>query len=311
MPTRKEVSKIKQDFIEKRNAAIQSKINQLQEEIYNNLIPDFLAMAKLQEIKKESNKSNLAQLNRLEAQLKKGMTNGFPDVMRETVKASRAMGDLNQMYFSTLVDSDRLDEIRDKTDRIVNRRLGIDDNGKILKDGFVDKTLRTNRVQREFIKEVKRLVSTNTDIQSMQKQLKAFIVGNENNAGLVNRYYRTFATDILNNIDRGNSLIYANELDLNYGYYSGGLIKSSRSFCIKNNGKIFSRQQMESWKNDPFIKKMYGDKIDDYDPLITPGGYGCLHSIDWVTNELAQGHIREQNARAAERNKKFKEKNGL
>jgi hypothetical protein len=311
MPTRKEVSKLKQDWVQKRDAAIQSKINKLQEEIYNNLIPDFLAMAKLEEIRKQANKSNIAELNRLEAKIKKGMTNGFPEVMRETVKASRSLGDLNLMYFSTLMDSNRLDEIKTKSDKIINRRLGINEDGKILKDGFVDKTLRTDKVQREFISEVKRMISSNADTQALQGRLKTLILGSPERDGIIRRYYRTFATNILNNIDRSNNLVYANELDLDYGYYSGGLIQTSRSFCIDKNGKIFSRAQMEKWKDDPFIKKMYGKKINEYDPFTMVGGHGCLHVIDWVTNDLAKGRIREQNSRASERNKKFKERYGL
>lgn len=311
MPTRREASKIKADWIEKRDAAIRSRINQLQEEIFNKLIPDFIAMARLEEIRKQSNKSNMAELARLEAIIKKSMANGFPEVMRETVRAARQVGDLNQMYFSTLMESDRLDEIRDKTTKIINKRLGIDENGKILKDGFVDKTLRTDKVQKEFISEVKRMIATNADMQSLQGRLKTLILGSAEREGIINRYYNTFATNILNNIDRSNSVVYANELDLNYFYYAGGLIKTSRSFCINKNGKIFTREQAEKWKDDPFIVKMYGKKIKDYDPYTEMGGYGCLHTPDWITDELAKGNIREQNAKANDRNQKFKERHGL
>lgn len=311
MPTRKELSKIKQDWIKKRNEAINSKINLLQENIYDTVIPDFLALAKAEEVRRQSNKSSVAELNSLERQIRKGMMNGFPDVMKETVRASRALGDMNLMYYSTLVESDRLDEIRDKTKKIVDKRLGLDEDGKLKKDGFVDKTIKDTKVQKEFIKEVKRIIDSNGDTQMLMNRLKTLILGGPERNGIVHQYYNTFANNILNTIDRNNSNIFADELGLNHFYYGGGLIKSSRSFCLEKNGKIFTREQAEKWKSSPFIIKMYGKKIGLYDPLEEMGGYGCLHTPDWITEELAKGNTRDQNAKAKERNQNFKNRHGL
>lgn len=311
MPTPKEVSKIKQDWIAKRKAVIDSKLNQVQEEIYNGVIADFLALAKQEEIRNQSSKLSVAQLNLLERQVKKGMLNGFPDAMKETIKASRALGDLNLMYFSTLVDSNRLDDLKDKNQRIIDKRLGVDENGKLIKDGFTDKTIKSDKVQKEFITEVRRILGQNGDVQMLQARLKTLILGGPERGGLVQRYYNTFATNILNTIDRNNNNFYADELALTYFYYGGGLIKTSRSFCVERNGKIFSREQAEKWRDTPFIRKMYGKKISDYDPLTMMGGPGCLHAADWITDELAKGNIREQNKIAATRNDNFKNRNGL
>ncbi len=314
MATRKEVSKIKQDWIKKRNDAINSKINLLEENIYDSLIPDFLAYAKSEEIRKQSNKSNVEELNKLERAIKKGFVNGFPDVMRETMKASKALGDLNLMYFSTLMESNRLDEIHEKTNKIIDKRLGLDENGKIKPNGFIDKTIKDTTVQKEFIREVKRIVGSNGDTQMLQNRLKTLVLSSPERNGLVQQYYNSFANNILNTIDRSNSNIYAEELELEHFYFGGGLIKSSRKFCIFCNGKIFTRDLSDKWRDK--LGKPDGPAWDEsrdgkYIPLEHMGGHGCLHTPDWITPELAKGNTREQNATATERNDKFKERHGL
>ena len=305
MPTRKEVSKVKAQSIVNRKEAIDSKIASLQGTIYETILPDFLAIVK------KNKDISVTELNRLVASLKSEFNKTFPSIMKDTVRASQSVGDLNLMYFSTLVESNRLDEIKNKTESIINKKLGIDSNGKLIAGGFIDKSIAVDSVQKEFVSSVKNLISTNSDSQQIQQKLKQIIVGTEEENGLIKRYYNTFAKDILNTIDRNNGVIYANELDLQHFYYFGGLIKTSRSFCLSKNGKIFSRQQAEKWKESEFIKKMYGKKISEYDPLTSMGGYGCLHTPDWITSELAKQNAKEQNAKAMERNQNFKDKNNL
>ena len=135
------------------------------------------------------------------------------------------------------------------------------------------------------------------------------MIGADLNGGFINQYYKGFAGTLLNDIDRNNNLIYADKLQLNYFYYSGGLILSSRPFCLDKNGKIFHRDQADKWKEDKRIIKMYGKDIKNYVPLRDFGGPNCLHGADFVTDDMAIGNIREQNAKASARNQKFKENN--
>lgn len=53
---------------------------------------------------------------------------------------------------------------------------------------------------------------------------------------------------------------------------------------------------------------MYGKNINDYEPLINMGGYGCRHTPDWITEDIAKELKSENNAKAKERNDKFKSK---
>ena len=305
MPTYKEVSKIKSDFILKREDAIKNTLATLQGNLYDKLFADFVKIATNKAAGKE------VDINKLQIQFKRFYNLGFPEVMKQTLSAARSLSDLNQMYFSTLLESDRLDEIHNKTKSLVEKRLGIDENGKLKKGGFTDKILENQRVQKLFVKEVKTILGGNPDIGLMQEKLKNFIIGNKNSTGILESHYRNYAQNILTGIDRSNSVVYADELGLQSFYYGGGLIKTSRKMCLKNNGKIFTRAQAEKWRDLPEIRDMYGDNIADYDPLVDMGGFGCRHTPDWITQDIANKLKGENNAKAKEKNDAFKERNDL
>lgn len=305
MPTYKEVSKIKSDFILKKENAIKGTLNNQQENLFDKLLKEF--------IKQANDKINGKETStyQLQNQFNKFYRENFNDVLKQNIAYSSSLTDLNQMYFSTLMDSNRLDEIHNKTKILVDKQLGIDINGKLKQGGFTDKILGNQQSQKNFIKEVNKILVGNPDINLMQNKLKEFIIGSKNNTGILESHYRNFSQDILTGIDRSNSLVYANELDLQSFYYGGGLLTSSRSFCISKNGKIFSRAEAEKWKDSTFITSMYGKNITDYEPLINMGGPGCKHTPDWITQDIAKELKGENNIKAKEKNEAFKKRNNI
>lgn len=282
MPTYKEISKLKNDLLDARENKIKRTLSYQQQNLYDSLLNDFLKAAK------DKIEGKKVDIYKLQAELKKQYALNFPEVMSEVVKASDSITNLNDRYFSTLVDSGRLGEIQDKTFAVINKTLGVSDKGKLITGGFIDKIIENKGVQQAFAKKVNNILNGSPDIVLMQHKLKEFIVGSKESTGLLERHYRTFAKDLISNIDRTGALVYANELELNSFYYSGGIILTSRSFCKSKNGKVFTRAQAERWKDSAFITDMYGMNINDYEPLIDMGGYGCNHRPDWITEDLAK-----------------------
>ncbi len=309
MPTRKEVSKIKQDFIFSREKLIRSKISVKQLELFDELFGKYLANL---EGKDFSSAEELKVISSIEKAVKSFSVATNSVILKEYTASAFSLGDLNMAYFATMFDNpEKLDLIRQKTNQSLNKRLGLNDDGSLKARGFIDKMIADKSIQDQVVKETRKAISNSYDRNMLQESFRKIIVGAPGESGIFERHYNTFAKDILNTIDNANSNIYALELDLNHAYYAGGLMKTSRSFCIHNNGKIFTREQIEGFKDDPFIINMFGANIDDYNPIERPGGYGCVHSLDWITSDLAVGHTRDQNKKAAQRNAAFKERYDL
>jgi len=282
VPTYKEISKLKSELLDARENKIQRKLSIQQQSLYDSLLNDFVKVAK------DKIEGKKVDIYKLQAELKKQYALNFPEVMADVVKASESITNLNDRYFSTLVDSNRLGEIQDKTFAVINKTLGVTEAGKLITGGFIDKVIENKNVQKLFTKKVNAILDGSPDIVVMQTKLKEFITGSKESTGLLERHYRTFASDLISNIDRTGSLVYANELDLQHFYYSGGVILSSRSFCKSKNGKVFTRAEAERWKDSAFITDMYGTEVGTYEPLIDMGGYGCRHRPDWITSDLAK-----------------------
>lgn len=286
MPTRAQIAAKKSALIITEEAKIIRKIELIQGNIYDLILPDLVDVAN----RKKNGRPY--SLNTIFTKFKKAYASQFPEVMRATYLAASGVTDLNQAYFGTMVSPASLKDIADKTRQAVSNRLGISPSGKVIKNGFTDKVLGSKRAQNDFVKTVNKLVASNADVNKMHNDIKAFIVGGDGSTGNLERYYRTTSQDIVMHIDRGNSLIYADELDLQHFMYGGGLITTSRSFCIDKSRKIFTRSEAQKWKDTAFIKKMYGGK--PYDPIVDMGGYGCRHTADWLTADVADELLRKR-----------------
>ena len=90
--------------------------------------------------------------------------------------------------------------------------------------------------------------------------------------------------------DRMVSNAHAKQGGLNYFQYKGGLIETSRDFCIARNDLVFRRGQEEDWKNDPTLP---GYPDPSYDPLVELGRWNCLHYLHWLTDDEAKEIMRD------------------
>ena len=94
-------------------------------------------------------------------------------------------------------------------------------------------------------------------------------------------------------LSRVENYLQALEYNMKYFVFQGGLREKSLDFCRKRNNKVFSIEELLSWKNDP-------DRpcIENYDPILHLGGDKCFegdsfcyHSLGFISDEYAK-HLR-------------------
>lgn len=96
--------------------------------------------------------------------------------------------------------------------------------------------------------------------------------------------------------DRLLSKNNAAALNLKYAIYQGGIIKTSRDFCIERNNRVFSTEEIEKFgtaddKYGGYTDKSKGEfdgKDEPYNPFTSLGGWNCRHHLDFVSNEMAE-----------------------
>lgn len=78
---------------------------------------------------------------------------------------------------------------------------------------------------------------------------------------------------------RSVTLQKSEDLGLEYFLYAGGLIKTSRQFCIERAGKIFSIAEAKTWDNE-----------QDLPVIPYLGGWNCRHTMVFMDLEKAKAN---------------------
>lgn len=230
------------------------------------------------------------------------------------VDALQNISDLNGNYFKKVSKEYEQKLIDDELGKLLSL-LGI--NGNKIKSGsyldnLIDFSSVYNKVQGNLIGNIitnqpidiqgnkDYILGTNPKEKGQSKTEPAVQVNRSGGAieGAISQ--KTF--DSFQTFDRTISSSVAGALNLNYAIYQGGLIKTSRAFCIERNNRVFSRAEIEKFgtKDDQFggyENKSIGyflGKSDPYNPFISLGGYNCRHMLDFVSNELAEILLKDQ-----------------
>ena len=175
----------------------------------------------------------------------------------------------------------------------MRKRLGIDEEWKPVRRGFLD-DLVSNRAARDEVKKlVAKGVAGGIPMRKLEKALKVQIQGTKNTAGVLEKNIGGFVLDAYQVADRVASNEFAKRLGLRYFIYSGGLIETSRPFCRKRNRKVFTTEEaMRDWPRDSTLprtkaEKEAGGPPADYNPLEDCGRWNCRHRIMYISEQDA------------------------
>jgi len=136
--------------------------------------------------------------------------------------------------------------------------------------------------------------------EQVQDVVGAMVTGNTetriavtyDDPGALSSYWQNYAYDAYSQVREVDNLHFKEEIGLKHFVYQGGLIKTSRDFCIKKNGKAFKEADaVRDWPKDPdLIDKAH---VATYRPIIDRGRYNCRHFLMWISedyyNELTKG----------------------
>ena len=163
--------------------------------------------------------------------------------------------------------------------------LGIGGDGTLLAGGYLDRLLQADQLRAEVANYVSNSVASGRSFREYRAGLKQLILGGQGVNGALVQYWQQYAYDTYNRSNELVSKFVADEMGLNYFIYQGSIIDTTRPFCSKKAGKVFSRAEALRWKNDPDLidKKT----VAQYNPFIDRGRYNCRHFLQWISDELA------------------------
>lgn len=146
----------------------------------------------------------------------------------------------------------------------------------------------------EFIAPIKNIIEqsvvNNASFSDTVTAIREFVEGTPTADGRLLRYTTQVSRDTFAIADASVSKLYSDEIGADWFYYSGGLIDSSRPFCVERSGRYFHRTEIEMWgagvrttgMSLPNSKGAWGGEIlgtSTANIFSYRGGYNCGHSI--------------------------------
>ncbi|GAB2866055.1 hypothetical protein [Hymenobacter ruber] len=179
-------------------------------------------------------------------------------------------------------------------------RLGLDSSGQLVPGGYLSATMGAVKdgLTKQVLTYAYSAQASGVGLNGYRDGLNALVLGSGpgsgNALGVVQELYRSAPEDFAK-ADRMLSVLSGKELGLTAYLYQGGLIESSRPFCIARNGKVFLDWEIELFgtskdKYTGYTNKkegLFAGKPDPYDSWSDLGGYNCRHHLHAIPANVA------------------------
>ena len=193
-----------------------------------------------------------------------------PEYVKEVGRVLDGFKDLKKLsdlYFSELIDGFNAKEV------LYQEILKA--NVEITKDMLLGSGIRNN-----FANAIQETLMANasgtTNRTLLQKTLRQFIEGTPEEQAYLNRYVKQVTNDSVMGFSRQYNQTIAEDLNLQYGFYSGTAISDTRSFCRARHGRYFKKSEVENWANlGNWSGRAKGTTKSTIFTLL--GGYNCRH----------------------------------
>lgn len=298
-----EIIKRKQEYIDSNRSRLEANVIKLQEALLNRFIEEILPQLETENGSIKSTTNNMRLIEKLDALYQEFNATNQTKVIKELGESLLRLNSLNSTYFKKITESEKLktrfDSVISKTNDLMSARLGVGKDGKIIKGSYLDSFITDNTLLTELKQSIVSNVTGQQTIEKFRKDIRDKIVGNSQQTGGFEKYYRQFAYDTYSQYDRAYGKNVADEFGLNYAIYQGGLIDDSRDFCEEHQGKVYTREEVKEfgkWKLPKDTKEYPGPgevpsyiaKFPNYDPFTCAGGFNCRHQLTWVTKSYAE-----------------------
>lgn len=304
MPSFKTIAKQKQVAVDELDDIIARLVLTVQEALRRKMINDLLPTFTLKDDKLANSIANQRRLSEVQdifdIWAKKDGVRLADQVARSISKTSKLS---EQYYYSTLTRSTAsktsINKAVDLTFKGMSSRYGISVGKKgaisARPGGYILSAVTNDAVSRSLQSVIQKSILTGEPIRSLKQSIDTAL-GMGNTSGILERNIVESLPSPALVSDRELNVQVSQHLELNFAFFQGGTIETTREFCDIRNNQVFSREEIAKFGTSAdeyggYTNKSAGEfqgKTKDYNPFVDLGGYNCRHSLDWISDELAK-----------------------
>lgn len=290
--TQSQLTALKTKYLEERQALLQAEVDKLGVTLFDKIFDKYLSQLEIEGGFLLASTSNISLVNGLEKIYKNFNIQYNVPVVKQWVSDVQGLPQVNVTYFNGVQTQSTISAAK-KAITTVNKGLGITDKGVPVKNGFVDKFIQDKTLIKKIKKQTTQALTQKKGFQQFRQELKETIQGvpKEPLSGGLQQYYRNNAYDTMMSADRQIGEVMADELGMQYAFWAGGKLPTSRNLCVHNAGKIIDTAKFRNLTFEK-MKKMYqqglpNGKNGTWNPITDLGGFGCIHRFDYISTDLA------------------------
>ena len=160
-------------------------------------------------------------------------------------------------------------------------------------------TLSSSTIKTRFLEPLKaqidQIVTSGMSFKDAAQAIREYAIGDGENVGKLMQYSKQIAYDSIATADRAYTSAVAEDLGAEWFFYAGGLLPTSRKFCIKRDQQYYHYLEVESWAKEDWQGKMQNTTAQNiYENL---GGYNCNHSLIPVSIDQVPSNVVIRNKR--------------
>lgn len=275
-------------FTDKRSKLIESLISSLtaktkasQRETLRRILEKFVDKLDVDEngkvVNSEKNRRLLLEIDDVftEYQKKEGI-----ETVKLILDSVAKVVTFNEKYFTAMDGKAKVLPAMKKVKDFMKQWLGISGD-KLEPNGFIDNLVKNESAKIALKNTAMKIVIGQQGYESAKAEIKDLVEGNPKTLGAFEKHQKTFAYDMYSQIDRATANVVRNDLGFEFAIYEGGLIETSRKFCIDHEGNIYHISEIEDMKPKEAIPP-------NYNPFTDCGGYNCRHHWNFISTSLAK-----------------------
>lgn len=244
-------------------------ITTLEESIYNRLVSILKDLELDSDGYIKQSAANRTVLNQAESAIDELLPgSSFTQIVSNTLESINTINSLNTEYFTGV--SDNFNENRNFIKSLQTRTVESIENN-LLGDGL------KAQIKNPLSEILNKNINSGGQFSGFLEEVRGFIKGTPELDGRLVSYSRGFVRDTLFQYSRSYQESMTADLKLDFYSYSGGLMDTSRDFCIERAGNYYHRKEIESWASQNWQGKYRGTTSSSI--FTYCGGYSCTHSL--------------------------------
>lgn len=283
----KKLTDAKQAYLDKTLKGLQKDIAEMQRKLFDELFTRLVSKLSTENGKLSQSVGNFRAINSLD-DLMREFTRQFGNTYIKDI-AKKMLETLNytdDYYRQQLGVSETAFKSMISQSEWVYERIGIDRQGNIIQGGYLSKLAEMPEVQMQVRDYITNNITSGASMSEFQKGFKDLLIGTKDLPGKIMQYNQQFTFDLFNQVDSAINKVYSDSVGLDFAIYTGTIIETSRCFCRKRAGKVFSKLDISKWKEDVTLEKYY--KKNPYNPFIDRGGHNCRHDFTYIDRKTAE-----------------------